>query len=342
MKGDGSNRQQSIAKPGYKERGKKAAGEGGEKKAARKYDDRKYIERGKFYVLDIDEDQLYNVEDLNEGKVGRPFKYSDEAFVAARIFRAVARVPYRQLKGVFEMIVGKDVPAHSIIFDRINAIVEKDGEGGTLYLGNRSEIRVEFFAGDSTGLKSTNRGNWMDQKWGGRKGFVKLHVIVDAKTKKIYAIKITTDKEGDMPNLKELLRQALSNAKPAEPSVDKPAEPVPKVKVHGDKVGVLDRLVDKPAEPVPKVKVCLDAAYDSKESYRLFDEHGVEGPVPVRRNFAGNANGSTARKEAGFRQLGGFDRIDRDAQQKFAKMTDEQKTAKARGCRRAATTTASP
>lgn len=177
---------------------------------------------------------------------------------------------------------------------------------------------MEFFAGDSTGLKSTNRGNWMDQKWGGRKGFVKLHVIVDAKTKRIYAIKMTTDKEGDMPNLKELLRQALSNAKPAAPSAD------------------------KQAEPEPEAKVCLDAAYDSKESYRLFDEHGVEGPVPVRRNFSGNANGSTARKEAGFRQLGGFDKIDRDAQQKFAKMTDEQKTAKARGCRRAATTTASP
>ena len=75
------------------------------------------------------------------------------------------------------------------------------------------------------------------------------------------------------------------------------------------------------------MKVCLDAAYDSKESYRLFDEHGVEGLVPVRRNFAGNANGSMDRKEAGFRQLGGFDKIDRDAQQKFAKMTDEQKTA---------------
>ena len=301
MKGDGSSRQLTIAKPGYKGRGKAAGG--GDKKAARKYDDRKYIERGKFYVLDIDEDMLYDVKEINEGKVGRPFKYSDEAFVAAKIFRAVARVPYRQLKGVFETLVGGGVPSHSVIFERINAIAEKDGEGGTLYLGNGGNTWVEFFAGDSTGLKSTNRGNWMDQKWGGRKGFVKLHVIVDAKTKRIYAIKITTDKEGDMPNLKELLRQALSNAKPAAPSAD------------------------KQAEPEPKAKVGLDAAYDSKESYRLFDEHGVEGLVPVRRNFSGNANGSTARKEAGFRQLGGFDKIDRDAQQKFAKMTDEQKTA---------------
>ena len=113
MKGDGSSRQLTIAKPGYKGRGKAAGG--GDKKAARKYDDRKYIERGKFYVLDIDEDMLYDVKEINEGKVGRPFKYSDEAFVAAKIFRAVARVPYRQLKGVFETLVGGGVPSHSVI-----------------------------------------------------------------------------------------------------------------------------------------------------------------------------------------------------------------------------------
>lgn len=66
-------------------------------------------------------------------------------------------------------------------------MAEKDGEGGTLYVGNGGKIRAEFFAGDSTGLKSTNRGNWTDQKRGGGKGFVKLHVTVDAKTKRICA-----------------------------------------------------------------------------------------------------------------------------------------------------------
>ena len=40
MKGDGSSRRQSIAKPGYKRRGKATVG-GCDKKAARKYDDRK-------------------------------------------------------------------------------------------------------------------------------------------------------------------------------------------------------------------------------------------------------------------------------------------------------------
>ena len=101
-----------------------------------------------------------------------------------------------------------------------------------------------------------------------------------------------------MPNLEELLRQAPSNAKPAD----------------------------------PKAKVCLDAAYDSKESCRLFVERGVEGSAPARHGFSDNAGGSTDRKEAGFRQLGGFDKIDRGVQQKFARMSAKQKAA-GRGAR---------
>ena len=138
---------------------------------------------------------------------------------------------YGQIKGVFEAAVGENAPAHSVVFERICAMAEK---AGAPYAGGRSETPAGFFAGDSTGLKPANRGDWTDQKWGRRRGFVKLHVA-DAKTKKIYAK--GNHKEGDTPNLGELLRQALSNAKPASPS-------------------------DGPAPAEPKAKVCLDAAYD--------------------------------------------------------------------------------
>ena len=120
-----------------------------------------------------------------------------------------------------------------------------------------------------------------------------------------------------MHNHKELLRRALSNAKPAAPSAD------------------------GPAEPEPKVKACLGAAYDSKEPYRLFEGHGVGGPVPARRNF-GQRRRIRGPQGGRIPAAGGFGKIDRDAQQKFARMTDEQKAAKARGCGRAATTRASP
>jgi hypothetical protein len=34
---------------------------------------------------------------------------------------------------------------------------------------------------DSTGIKVTNRGEWLPHKWNIRKGYLKIHVAVDIK-----------------------------------------------------------------------------------------------------------------------------------------------------------------
>ena len=139
------------------------------------------MERGKFHVLDI-EDMLYD-GDRGQGRapvlLGGVRGGQDLQGRGARAVQAA--------RGRIRDDRRQERPGALVIFERINATAEKDGEGGTLYVGNGRKILVEFFAGDSTGLKPTNRGNWMDQKWGGRKGFVKLHVVVDAKTKRICA-----------------------------------------------------------------------------------------------------------------------------------------------------------
>ncbi len=41
-----------------------------------------------------------------------------------------------------------------------------------------------ILATDSTGIKVTNRGKWMRQKWHMRRAFLKIHVGADLKTKK--------------------------------------------------------------------------------------------------------------------------------------------------------------
>ena len=47
---------------------------------------------------------------------------------------------------------------------------------------------------DSTGIKVTNRGQWMKDKWNvNKKGYLKIHIAVDVKTKKILSIKVTDD-----------------------------------------------------------------------------------------------------------------------------------------------------
>ena len=78
------------------------------KKCRFQYDDRKYIDRGQLYVLQISMAILkQGLEELNHGKVGRPFGFSNACFAAASLFRNATGIKYRQLQGLAEAIVGK-------------------------------------------------------------------------------------------------------------------------------------------------------------------------------------------------------------------------------------------
>ncbi|MGK4277554.1 transposase, partial [Escherichia coli] len=52
-----------------------------------------------------------------------------------------------------------------------------------------------IIAVDSTGIKVTNRGQWMNKKWniGTKKGYLKIHVAVDIKSKKILSMQVTDE-----------------------------------------------------------------------------------------------------------------------------------------------------
>ena len=53
-----------------------------------KYDDKRYISRGKFYVLHLDSEIMsQGIDKLNDNKVGAPFVYSDNCFMAIALFR---------------------------------------------------------------------------------------------------------------------------------------------------------------------------------------------------------------------------------------------------------------
>ena len=274
------------------------------KKCRLQYDDRKYIDRGQLYVLQISMAILkQGLEELNRGKVGRPFGFSNACFAAASLFRNATGIKYRQLQGLADAIVGKvNAPTYSAFQKRMTKLsctFDEKGSGNTAaawFSDGSTRTEISLFAFDSTGLKPTNRGDWMTAKWGTRRGFIKLHVGVDTKTKKIYAVVITDDKCGDSPQFEELVEQAFANAEKS-PNVDTSAA----------------------------TGVAADGAYDTKNIRSYCSERGTNPLIPVRIDFAGNANGCMPRKEAGFRQLGGFDHIDKKTEHGFADLTREQK-----------------
>ena len=273
----------------------------------RKYDDRKYIERGKLWTLQISPELMTEgIEDLNAGKKGRPFRFSNKCFAAASVFKNMTGIPYRQLTGVAETIIGKDnTPVYSAFQKRIVKLnlAFKDNDDGSgvktacaWFTDGKTKSKIDLFAFDSSGLKYTNSGDWMSKKWGTKRSFIKFHIGVDSRTKKIYGVVITDEKSGDSPQLEKLIEQTYRNA-----------EKSPNVETTKD------------------TKVAADGAYDSNENYEYCEEQNIEPLIPVRINFSENADGSVSRKKAGFKQLGGVDSINKNAERRFAELTRDEK-----------------
>lgn len=128
-----------------------------------------------------------------------------------------------------------------------------------------------------------------------RRGFIKMHVIVDSKTKKIYAVSVTDDSCGDAPEFKKLLDEALQNI--------------------GKSPNVLQS---------DEMYVGADGAYDSNDNFDECKKRNVIPVIPVRKNFSGKAKGSTARKEQGLIQLGNC-KMNRKNIRMFNQLTEEQK-----------------
>src|SRR3954451_6635134 len=69
----------------------------------------------------------------------------------------------------------------------------------------------------STGIKITNRGKWISDKWGAqnnkkkRKGYLKIHIAVDVKSKEIISMQVTNEHVHDSKVLPELVEGILKS-----------------------------------------------------------------------------------------------------------------------------------
>jgi hypothetical protein len=71
----------------------------------------------------------------------------------------------------------------------------------------------------STGIKITNRGKWISDKWGAqnnkkkRKGYLKIHIAVDVKSKEIISMQVTNEHVHDSKVLPELVENIIKSNK---------------------------------------------------------------------------------------------------------------------------------
>jgi hypothetical protein len=67
---------------------------------------------------------------------------------------------------------------------------------------------------DSTVIKVTNRGHWMQDKWNvkNKKGYLKIHIAININTKEILSMKVTDDEHiHDSKALSELVNDIVKS-----------------------------------------------------------------------------------------------------------------------------------
>ncbi len=161
----------------------------------------KIVCRGTFYIMPGFLDDWDNeLQIMNSNKKGRPYKYPETFIQFTAIMYAFMHLPYRQLEGVLRAL-STFMPAllaadYTTLWHRISKlnipipIPEND----------------LIVAIDSTGIKVTNRGEWIRMKHNTkRKGWIKVHVAVDVESKKLVTLEITDERISDKEMAKPLL-----------------------------------------------------------------------------------------------------------------------------------------
>ena len=153
------------------------------------------------------------LKEMNKDKVGEPFHYPNTFLLLLGYAKAYFHLPYRQTEGIAQgHAKGKvpSIPHYTTINRRINRLNIKIKDTDS----KNKEFKDEYIVItiNSTGIKVTNRGQWMKDKWNVRtKGYLKIHVAVNVKSKKILSIKVTDEHVHDSKPLPELVDSILKS-----------------------------------------------------------------------------------------------------------------------------------
>src|SRR5215211_4034587 len=155
--------------------------------------------------------------------------------------RVYFHLPYRQMEGVVREHASNtmlSIPHYSNISRRINRL--------DININNKNNNNNDDYfviAIDSTGIKVTNRGEWIRHKWNIKRRYLKIHVAVDIKRKRILSLHVTSEQ------------------------------------VHDGKV--LPKLVDDITIKQNKIvnTVIADGSYDSNNNFQLLSFKGIQPAI---------------------------------------------------------------
>lgn len=230
----------------------------------------KLVKRGEFYLtMDFIEYWDEELEEMNKNKRGSPFEFPQSFIEYAAFLKIVFNLPYRQLQGVLKRLspyipglkladyttLWRRIRATEFELEQLEAVKESESEDG-------SESEGIIVAIDATGMKVTNRGEWMREKWKKRRGWIKVHIIVDAITKELLGFLVTDERVGDNKEFKNLIEQAEKT-------------------LNGRKIAL----------------ALADGAHDNKDSFNYLKKKGITSGIKLRKNVSTRSRGSPYRAQ---------------------------------------------
>ena len=208
------------------------------------------VKRGEVLLdFDVIDNWPTELEKMNQGKEGRKFVYPDSFIKLLGYMRVYFHLPYRQTEGVVRERASSTLPSIPDYYSNINRRINRLNININSKNNNNND---DYFviAVDSTGIKVTNRGEWIRHKWKVKRGYLKIHVAVDIKKRKIISL-----------------------------------DDVISEQVHDDGK-VLSELIDDITINQNKTveSVIADGSYDSNRNFQLLSFKGIRPAIKVRKN----------------------------------------------------------
>jgi len=148
-------------------------------------------------------------------KQGRPYQFPVLFIEWMACIHIFLQMPYRQMEGftrqLTTLLPALQTADYTTLFRRIQRMNISMPVNPATLSGN---IVV---AVDSTGLKVTNCGEWMREKWKVHRGWIKGHTLIDVETNQILSLEVTDEKTQDDKVFEVLLNQAEMHSDGASP-----------------------------------------------------------------------------------------------------------------------------
>ena len=222
------------------------------------------VERGRV-LIDVSFLKSANdeIKKMNKGKVGAPFQYPYSYIEFVAFLKVGFKIPYRTVQGIVRGL-SEYLRIEEMHFTHIRRSILKikPSVRNLGFEGEEDDKPITLIV-DASGLTISKKGDYIEEKWiREKKEFVKLHIAVDEKSKKVVSFRITKGNVHDTKKFGPLVKESAKRH-----DVDK---------VYGDK------------------------AYDNRKNFNILDDMNAEPAITIRKNASTRSKGCPLRRDEVF------------------------------------------